>query len=174
MATSNRDRVEHGLALLSEGLEPFIRNVLADRTPAEADWTALLAAKDTGRGGKRDYEPKDAQNQLRVITESLGPGWFPFSDHLSPAENRWRVNCATSATGGHTRRRSPPTTPTGHSTRPNGCCGPRMPSDRQTRSAKSASTSSGRSSIPRARGSSARGRRCRAWNRTDCPRGPMS
>jgi predicted AAA+ superfamily ATPase len=84
VATSNRDRVERGLALLSEGVEPLIARALAAKVPAGHDWTVLLAAKD-GVPGKR-YDPVDVQNQLRVLTETVLPGWFPFDDHLSRAE----------------------------------------------------------------------------------------
>lgn len=87
MATSNRDRIERALTLLSTGLDPFIENALSHRVPAGKDWTLILAAKDAGNGAAlRAYERTDVQNQLRVLTESLAPGWFPFDDRLSRAE----------------------------------------------------------------------------------------
>jgi len=86
MATSNRDRIERALTLLSTGLDPFIENALSDRVPAGKDWTLVLAAKDGVNGAARNYERTDVQNQLRVLTESLAQGWFPFDNHLSRAE----------------------------------------------------------------------------------------
>ena len=86
MATSNRDRIERALTLLSAGLDPFIENALSDRVPAGKDWTLVLAAKDSTNGMTRSYDRADVQNQLRALTESLAPGWFPFDNHLSRAE----------------------------------------------------------------------------------------
>ncbi|MEQ4209650.1 Swt1 family HEPN domain-containing protein [Actinopolymorpha sp. B9G3] len=86
MATSNRDRIERGLTLLSAGLDPFIENALSDRVPTGKDWTLVLATKDAGNGTSRSYDRTDVQNQLRVLTENLAPGWFPFDNHLSRAE----------------------------------------------------------------------------------------
>ena len=86
MAVSNRDRIERALTLLSTGLDPFIENALSDRVPAGKDWALVLAAKDAGNGTSRAYDRTDVQNQLRVLTESLAPGWLPFDNHLSRAE----------------------------------------------------------------------------------------
>lgn len=109
MATSNRDRVERGLSLLSDGLDPFIVDALADRTPDGADWTVILATKDADKAGPgRTYDPADVQVQLRALTESLAPGWYPFDEHLSRAEkslaselrevrNRWAHQTSFSA-----------------------------------------------------------------------------
>ena len=84
MATSNRDRVERALTLLST--DPFIENALSERVPAGKVWTLVLAAKDAGNGTTRTYERTDVQDQLRALTENLAPGWFPFDDHLSLTE----------------------------------------------------------------------------------------
>jgi hypothetical protein len=87
MATSNRDRVGHVLELLSAGLDAFIARAVTERVPPDEDWTALLAAKDAGKGiGGKTYERSDVQNQLRMLTETVVPGWFPFDAYLSRAE----------------------------------------------------------------------------------------
>ncbi len=38
MATSNRDRVQQGFALLAEGLLPFVGQHMSEATPAGHDW----------------------------------------------------------------------------------------------------------------------------------------
>jgi hypothetical protein len=87
MATSNRDRIGRALELLSTGLNPFIARAVADRVPEARDWTALLAAKDAGKGiASKTYDRGDVQNQLRILTETVVPGWFPFDSYLSRAE----------------------------------------------------------------------------------------
>lgn len=86
MAVSNRDRIGKALEILSTGLDPFVERVVANAVPAGKDWTAVLAVKDTERGIARSYDRRDVQNQLRMLTEKLADGWFPFDEHLSRAE----------------------------------------------------------------------------------------
>ncbi|MFF0239109.1 Swt1 family HEPN domain-containing protein [Rhodococcus pyridinivorans] len=89
---SNRDRVRRALELLGESLDPFIAAATSDKVPADKHWTMLLAAKDVGKGAAatKKYNPVDPQNGLRMLTENITgkaiPGWFPFNEKLSRAE----------------------------------------------------------------------------------------
>ncbi|NKZ77519.1 DUF499 domain-containing protein [Rhodococcus hoagii] len=89
---SNRDRVRRALELLGESLDPFITAATSDKLPADKHWTMLLAAKDAGNGAAatKKYNPVDPQNGLRMLTENITgkaiPGWFPFNEKLSRAE----------------------------------------------------------------------------------------
>lgn len=92
MATSNRERIRRALELLGQSLDTFITGATRDKIPADQSWTMLLAAKDAGRGasGEKKYNPVDPQNGLRMLTENITsraiPGWYPFGDRLSRAE----------------------------------------------------------------------------------------
>jgi Swt1-like HEPN/Protein of unknown function (DUF499) len=87
MAYSNRDRVGRGLELLSEGLDPFIARAVADKIPQNKDWTVILSASDADKSiGERSYDRTNVEDQLRVLTETLQPGWFAPDEHLSRAE----------------------------------------------------------------------------------------
>lgn len=94
MALSNRDRVDRALELLGVALDAFLQRILEPELPNGADWTVLLAAKDGTKGitGKI-YNRVDPQNGLRVLTEkataAYKPRWYPFSEHLSRAEESW-------------------------------------------------------------------------------------
>lgn len=94
MALSNRDRVDRALELLGTALDAFLQRVVEPELPKGSDWTALLAAKDDAKGitGKT-YNRVDPQNGLRVLTEkataAYKPGWYPFSQYLSRAEESW-------------------------------------------------------------------------------------
>jgi len=87
VATNNRERVGVALDLLASALDPFIANALGAKVPANADWTLLLVTRDNNKGiVKHDYSRTDLQCQLRAMTERLVPQWYPFSEHLSRAE----------------------------------------------------------------------------------------
>jgi predicted AAA+ superfamily ATPase len=92
VASSNRDRVRRALELLGQALDPFITSATRDKIPDGKDWTMLLAAKDAGKGASasKKYNPVDPQNGLRMLTESITsraiPGWYPFGELLSRAE----------------------------------------------------------------------------------------
>ena len=92
MATSNRERIRRALELLGESLDTFITGATRDKIPADKNWTMLLAAKDAskGAGGDKKYNSVDPQNGLRMLTENVTaraiPGWYPFGDLLSRAE----------------------------------------------------------------------------------------
>jgi predicted AAA+ superfamily ATPase len=92
MATSNRERIRRALELLGQSLDTFITGATRDKIPAGQSWTMLLAAKDVGKGasGDKKYNPVDPQNGLRMLTENITsraiPGWYPFGDLLSRAE----------------------------------------------------------------------------------------
>ncbi|TSD93520.1 ATP-binding protein [Skermania sp. ID1734] len=94
MAISNRDRIDRALSLLGTALDAFINRVVGPELPAGLDWTALLAAKDSGKGAtNKTYNRLDPQNGLRVLTEkataAYKPRWYPFGQHLSRAEESW-------------------------------------------------------------------------------------
>ena len=105
MATSNRDRVQQGFALLAEGLLPFVGQHMSEATPAGHDWLELLAARDAAKyGTSKNLSGNDPQVLLRVVTEE----WRVFRDSLSRVEqsfatelrdtrNKWAHNDAFSA-----------------------------------------------------------------------------
>ncbi|NDJ91717.1 Swt1 family HEPN domain-containing protein, partial [Mycolicibacter kumamotonensis] len=84
---SNRNRVRRALELLGQNLDPFITAATRDKL-GDKHWTMLLAAKDSDPD--RKYNAVDPQNSLRMLTENVTsravPGWYPFNDLLSRAE----------------------------------------------------------------------------------------
>jgi hypothetical protein len=83
MAINNRDHIEHGLALVANGLGPFVDTRMAAAVPDGQDWMAVLAARDHSRySTERRYSMSDARFLLRVVTEE----WRAFKDQLSRAE----------------------------------------------------------------------------------------
>src|SRR3954447_6945186 len=87
MATSNRDRIGRMFELLAAPLDDFIARSVAGQLPDGASWTALVAMQDKKRGGGgKEYNRRDPQVQLRMLTEniphSLKPGWYPFDDAI--------------------------------------------------------------------------------------------
>ena len=100
MATSNRDRIDRGLQLLSAGLGPFVDRVMAASAPGGQDWVAMLEARDSAKhGAAHKYSRQDPRFLLKVITEE----WRVFKDQLSRPEqsyaselreagNRWGHN----------------------------------------------------------------------------------
>ena len=110
MATSNRDRIGKMFELMAPALDEFIALAVAAELPEKASWAALVAMKDKKKGidaAGRDYDPRDPQVQLRMLTENiphnLKPGWYPFDDaigrvgqgyakELREARNQWAHN----------------------------------------------------------------------------------
>jgi Swt1-like HEPN/Protein of unknown function (DUF499) len=108
MAISNRDRVGKMFELLAPPLDDFISDAVAPALEDGISWTSLVALKDTEKGVKKeDYDPRDPQVQLRMLTEnipnSIKRGWFPFNDaigrvgqgyskELREARNDWAHN----------------------------------------------------------------------------------
>lgn len=75
--------VGEGLALLIDGLSPFVESVFAAAVPPEVDWTSILERKDNlagRRGGV--YSKRDLSLILRALTERLGELGFPFDREL--------------------------------------------------------------------------------------------
>ncbi|NMO53435.1 ATP-binding protein [Actinoplanes sp. TBRC 11911] len=75
--------------LLSPALDQFITRVLKPELPPNVPWSTLVAAKDAKKtGANKDYDTRDPQVQLRMLTENitgqLKPGWFPFEGVLGP------------------------------------------------------------------------------------------
>src|SRR4051795_6973967 len=108
MAISNRDRIGRMFELLASALDDFIARAVASDLPDGASWSALVAMKDKKKGIEgRDYNRRDPQVQLRMLTENiphnLKPGWYPFDDaigrvgqgyskELREARNDWAHN----------------------------------------------------------------------------------
>lgn len=80
----HHDRITDGLALLIEGLQPFIESVFSELLPEGVAWTSILQRKDK-LAGKRDYvySPRDLSLMLRALTERLGELNYPFDRRLS-------------------------------------------------------------------------------------------
>ncbi|MGY4645719.1 DUF3320 domain-containing protein [Cellulomonas sp. URHB0016] len=84
------DEVDHhgevgdALALLIDGLAPFVERTFAELLPVEVPWTELLRRKDA-TAGKRGgvYSERDLSLLLRAMTERLGELGFPFSRSVS-------------------------------------------------------------------------------------------
>lgn len=105
MATSNRDRVGHGLDALAAGLGPYVDRYMAAAVPAGADWAQVLGARDAAKHGvTKAYSKTDPQVLLRLLTEE----WRVFKDTLSRVDqsfaselretrNRWAQGDAFSA-----------------------------------------------------------------------------
>jgi hypothetical protein len=76
--------VGEALALLIDGLAPFVHTVLAETLPDGTTWTSILRQKDAqaGRLG-RVYSERDLSLMLRSMTERMGDLGYPFSPHLS-------------------------------------------------------------------------------------------
>ena len=91
MAVSNRDRIGQMFEVLAPVLDGFITKVLAPDLPKGADWTSVVALRDSDKGiAGKTYSRTDPQVQLRMlsqpITGQVKPGWYPFSNHLSQAQ----------------------------------------------------------------------------------------
>ncbi len=88
MAPSNRDRIGRAMELLGPALDRFLASVLD--AELGGPWIGLVA---TGGGPSRDYDPRDPQNGLRVLTDGMQtrvrPRWYPFDDRLSRKEKSW-------------------------------------------------------------------------------------
>src|SRR3954447_1891380 len=87
MAISNRDRIGTMFELLAPALDDFIARAVASELPEGASWFALVAMKDKKKGIEgKDYDRRDPQVQLRMLTENiphnLKPGWYPFDDAI--------------------------------------------------------------------------------------------
>jgi predicted AAA+ superfamily ATPase len=100
MATSNRERIDHGLQLLAQGLGPFVNEGMSGAAPSGQDWAQILEARDNAKfGSAQKYSKDDPRFLLKVLTEE----WRVFRDKLSRAEqsfaselrdtaNRWAHN----------------------------------------------------------------------------------
>ena len=83
MATSNRERIDDGLAILAAGLLPFVDAVMGAAAPAGQDWVRLLQDRDNARQGtKHEYARDDPRFLLKVLTD----GRQAFRGKLSRAE----------------------------------------------------------------------------------------
>lgn len=111
MAISNRDRIGKMFELLAPPLDDFIMRLVEPQLEGQP-WTVLVALKDKAKGAPdKDYDRRDPQVQLRMITENIPnfakKGWYPFSDQLSrpqqaftselrEARNAWAHNASFS------------------------------------------------------------------------------
>jgi hypothetical protein len=81
--------VGEALAILIDGLAPFVQEASAKALPPSVLWTELLRRKDAAAGRQMGtYRDGDLSLMLRAMTERLGEYGFPFSRHLSrPGQN---------------------------------------------------------------------------------------
>lgn len=99
---SNEASVQSALKLLSQGLDPYIEQVLSPHLDGELQWTDVLSQLDAIKGkSPKVYSRSDVQCQLRVITERLGNLGYPFDsgdplrtlstygNELRIVRNRW-------------------------------------------------------------------------------------
>jgi hypothetical protein len=94
MALSNRDRIGQMFEVLAPALNSFIGGILAPHLSDGADWTQVVAARDTKKGIEgKTYSALDPQVQLRMLTENIPhqvkPGWYPFEGELSPVHKSY-------------------------------------------------------------------------------------
>ncbi|GAA1511079.1 hypothetical protein BJ978_001560 [Agromyces terreus] len=75
--------VGDALALLIDGLSPFVERVFATKLPPGLEWTTVIERKDklAGRRGGV-YSKRDLSLLLRAITERLGDLGYPFDRDL--------------------------------------------------------------------------------------------
>lgn len=82
-------RVGKALALLVDGLSPFVERVFAQTVSPELSWTSVLERSDKLEGRRGGvYSPRDLSLLLRVMTTQLGELGFPFDRDLPPARYR--------------------------------------------------------------------------------------
>lgn len=89
MASTNRERVNQALELLTKALGPVVNRVLSPHVPDGHEWPVILSMLDEARGrgsSKQTYTPGDLHLMLRVTTERLGDLRYPFSGVFSRAE----------------------------------------------------------------------------------------
>ncbi|MET4135389.1 DUF499 domain-containing protein [Pseudarthrobacter sp. PvP090] len=94
MALSNRDRIGQMFEVLAPALNSFIGSILAPHLTDGADWTQVVAARDTKKGIEgKTYSALDPQVQLRMLTENIPhqvkPGWYPFDGELNPVHKSY-------------------------------------------------------------------------------------
>ncbi|GAA1938967.1 DUF4011 domain-containing protein [Agromyces allii] len=75
--------VGDALALLIDGLSPFVERVFVAKLPAGLEWTTIIERKDklAGRRGGV-YAKRDLSLLLRALTERLGDLGYPFDREL--------------------------------------------------------------------------------------------
>lgn len=96
MALSNRDRIGKMFEIMAPVLDDFISTVIGKESPQiGAQWADLVKAKDAKNGAPpgKVYDPLDPHVQLRMLSENVTgqvkPGWFPFNDVLSRAQQSY-------------------------------------------------------------------------------------
>jgi hypothetical protein len=102
--TNYHPAVGEALAILIDGLAPFVQDVSAKALPPSVPWTELLRRKDAAAGRQMGtYRDGDLSLMLGAMTERLGEYGFPFSRHLCRSgqnyaselrdvSNRWAHN----------------------------------------------------------------------------------
>lgn len=108
--TDYHSTVGDALAILIDGLSPFVERVFGEILPPGVDWTDLLRRKDIEAGRRVGlYRNHDLALMLRAMTERLGNLGFPFSrdlprqaqnyaGELRDVRNRWAHNEPFTAT----------------------------------------------------------------------------
>jgi hypothetical protein len=101
--------VGDALAVLIDGLSPFVERVFAEALPPGVEWTELLRRKDMAASRRVGaYRNRDLSLMLRAMTERLGDLGYPFNralprhaqnyaSELRDVRNRWAHNATFSA-----------------------------------------------------------------------------
>lgn len=105
--------VGEALAVLIDGLKPFVARVMREAAPEVTDWTAIVQRNDK-RAGRHNltYSNRDLSLLLRAMTERQGELGYPFDRALSrqgknyaselrDVRNRWAHNEEFSATSAY-------------------------------------------------------------------------
>ncbi|HZL07487.1 MAG TPA: Swt1 family HEPN domain-containing protein, partial [Coriobacteriia bacterium] len=97
-------QVGDALALLIDGLVPFVERVFVETLPTGVRWTEVMRRKDALAGRReRVYSERDLSLLLRSMTERLGELGYPFdrsisrqgqnyASELRDVRNRWAHN----------------------------------------------------------------------------------
>ncbi|MDQ6850301.1 MAG: DUF499 domain-containing protein [Actinomycetota bacterium] len=95
MATSNRDRIGRGLDLLSEGMVPYVDEIMTAAARG-SDWVAMLSARENARQGRTVTSSKtDVALLLRVLAfeepfkKRLSRSERAMATELGEARNKW-------------------------------------------------------------------------------------
>jgi hypothetical protein len=96
--------VGDALAILIDGLTPFVERVFSEALPPGVEWAELLRRKDMAAGRRvGTYRNRDLSLMLRAMTERLGDLGYPFNrdlprqaqnyaSELRDVRNRWAHN----------------------------------------------------------------------------------
>ena len=119
MAITNHERVGKALDCSRRGSRPSSSGSSRIATTAQALVEAQRFVTASGSSQPADDAPWDVAVLLAPDVERTGT--TSFARRSARPSAGWSASCATCATAGRTRSRSPATTPTARSTRRRGC-----------------------------------------------------